>query len=294
MNVARPLLATAALVALAGCGSSSGPGALTLARTYAVKGFANDFAVGARATVYVFRVSARDAGRAVRGGDSIHPLERDGSLGPRLHLGAGVELRSVAADGAGMLYAAVRADAVEQVWALPEGTSGDVAPAARFAPDLPGEVRDLFFGPDRRVLHALCAGHAIVRMRLDGTVVGQIGLPERLDALEGCMDTQGNLYLRPAAGPVVKLTPDGQPDPHWPASAAAVHPRVFAVAADRRGYVYLSFAEGDVFLRAYDDAGALAFNVTSPQLVRAPKRLATTPGPWLYTLTDARVLAFKP
>jgi hypothetical protein len=108
------------------------------------------------------------------------------------------------------------------------------------------------------------------------------------------MDGKGNLYIWRLGVGVVKLLPDGSPDPEWRRGevAAVTMPRAMAVSTE--GLVYLSAQRGDIVLSAYDGGGALAFNLVDERLEEPPARLLAGLRGRLYALVGHRLLVFEP
>lgn len=282
------------VVLAAGCGGEGGSGPPRLARTYQLPNRGERFAVGTGGRVF-YTTSGRGMGpMAGGGGNELHVVEANSRPGYPLKLEFGAEVKAVAADGAGTLYLAVREGGKDQVWVFGE-TWGEKAEArAKLVPELPGDLNGLFLGREPGTLFALCGDKFVVKLKADGSVVRTITLPGDSRPEDGGEDPQGNLYIRRSSGPAVKVRPDGSLDPAWAASEAAALDYVRAVAVDAKGRVYLAASEGGVYLRAFDAAGALLFNVVAEQLKYAPDRLAVTPRGALYALDGRDVYEFQP
>ena len=284
------MLAVLACV-VSGCGSSRDAAPPRLTRSVVLPQRAEQFAVGARGAVYHTVASYGARGAA----NELHVLEANGSPGQSVKLDFGVEVKAVASDGRGTLYLGVREGGKDQIWVLPERASGEKAePKAKLTPELPGDLNGLFMGREPDTLYALCGDNWVVKLKTDGSVVQRVELPGDSRPEDGGVDAQGNLYVRRSSGPVVKVTPDGTVDAAWARSAAATHDYVRSVAVDSRGLVYVSASERDIYLRAYDASGELAFNVVAEPLDSAPDRLVVTADDWLYAQSGQKIYAFRP
>ncbi len=288
------VVAVACVVTLLGCGDSREAGPPRLAGTYRLADYGQKLAVGASGSIFY---TASPRGMGPMGGGSSNELRvTDASSRPGypLKLTPGADIKAVAADGRGALFLAVREGGKDQVWVFGETWGEKAEPNAKLTPELPGDINGLFLGREPGTLFALCGDKFVVKLKTDGKVERTIELPGDSRPEDGGIDPQGNLYIRRASGPVVKLKPDGTVDREWAKSAAAALDYVRAVAVDSRGRVYIAASEGDVYLRAFDASGTLLFNIVAEQLKYAPDRLVVTPRDVLYALDGREVLEFRP
>lgn len=220
--------------------------------------------------------------------------DSDGESRRALVLDPRATIRDVAADGIGEVWVALYLEGADRIWSFPEGAAGkSVQPTRRLSPDLPARLNGLFCRPDGSALFALCGSGWIVELAAGGERVRAIELPGRGSPVAGGMDEAGNLYIWRLGVGVVKLLPDGSPDPAWRDGevAAVALPRAVAVSAE--GLVYVSALRGDIVLSAYDDRGALAFNLVGEGLGEPPSRLVAGPRGRLYALVGHRLHVYE-
>ncbi|HUT31999.1 MAG TPA: hypothetical protein VNE39_00850 [Planctomycetota bacterium] len=280
---------------LVSCGGSGDGGPPRLTRTYQLPEHAEKMAVGAGGRVY-YTTPSRGMGPMGGGGSSneVHLVEANSTPGYPLKLEGGVEVKAVLADGAGSLYVGVREGGKDQLWVFAETWGEKPEAKAKLKPELPGDLNALFLGREPGTLFALCGDKFVVKLKADGTVEKTIELPGDSRPQDGGVDGAGNLYLRRASGPIVKVKPDGSVDKAWATSEAAALDSVRSVAVDSKGRVYVAASEGGVYLRAFDASGALLFNIVAKQLEYAPDALVVTPRDVLYGLDGRGVYEFRP
>ena len=277
--------------ALIGCGGAREGGPPRLTGTYRLPDHPDKIAVGPTGRVYYVATG----GGMMRGGTGeLRVAEADSKPGYPLNLAGGVEIKALVADGLGSLYLGVREGGKDAIWVFDEAwTTGTPEPKAKLKPELPGDLNHLFLGREAGTLFALCGDKYVVKLKNDGSVLATVALPGDSRPEDGGVDREGNLYVRRASGPVVKVKPDGTVDRAWAQSAAAAMDSVRSVAVDSRGLVYVAGSEGDVYLRAFDATGALAFNLATEELTYAPDRLVVTPRDVLYALDGQKVCEFR-
>jgi len=280
------------VVVLAGCGGSREAGPPRLSRSYRLPERAERFAVGSGGRVYY---TGSSYGPMRGGRNELRVVESNSRAGQALKLDPGVEVKAVMADGLGSLYLGVREVGEDQIWVFPEQWGGEKAEAkAKLKPKLPGDLNHLFLGREPGALFALCGDRWVVTLKTDGTVVKTFELPGDSKPEDGGVDPAGNVYVRRSSGPIVKVKPDGAVDRAWAKSEAAAIDYVRSVAVDSRGVIYVAASEGDVYLRAFDAGGKLAFNIIAEELKYAPDRLVVTPRDALYALDGEKVFEFRP
>jgi len=275
---------------LAGCSGSRDAGPPRLTGSYRLPGRAEKLAVGARGRVY-YTVSGYGPGASR---NEVQVCEANSKPGQALRLDYGAEVKAVAADGRGSLYLAVREGGTDQIWVFPEQWGAEPKPSAKLKPELPGDVNHLFPGQGSGILYALCGERWVVKLKTDGTVVAKVELPGDSRPEDGGTDADGNLYVRRSSGPVVKVKADGTVDREWAKSEAASIDSARSVAVDSRGLVYVAASEGDIYLRAFQRDGTLAFNIVAAELKYAPDRLVVTPDDYLYALDGEKLYVFRP